>query len=489
MSSGSVSAEDQAVRFRWGGATDVGRVRRVNQDRFLVRDGLFVVADGMGGHQGGETASRLAIEAVGDTFGDGDLRSLVASIRAANQAILAEADADADLAGMGTTLCALALVEVEVPEATRPTPVVDGDTEPAEADLVATGEAATQLRLAVANVGDSRVYRFSGARFEQVTHDHSLVEELVRAGRLSPDEADDHPQRNILTRALGVGDDLRVDLWELPLRAGDRFLLCSDGLFNEVTDARIAATLRRLDDPGHAAAELVRLANEHGSRDNVTAVVVNVEAGTDDAGGHEPPGPPAVVDLAGFSRAPSATPRAGASDQPVAPRRSRRARPAREDHDEGPRRRLGLGTVGFVAVLLAVIALGAAAVGVYARDNYFVGVDGDELVVFQGRPGGVLWFDPTVSLRTGVATDELTPALLEEVLAEPQFSTVDEAVAYLDSLVERIPAARPRPTPAPGPTPVVTPGPTPTSIAEPRPTPTSIAEPRPTPTSIADGPG
>ncbi|MCB0997544.1 MAG: serine/threonine-protein phosphatase [Acidimicrobiales bacterium] len=483
------------IRFRWGSVTDVGRVRHVNQDRVLARDGLFVVADGMGGHQGGEIASQLAIEAIDRSFTDAELRRLVDSVRTANQDILREADNEPELAGMGTTLVGLALVEASAAEPTIPTPAIGADAPVAGPTGGDDDPSNPELCLAVANVGDSRLYRFADGELAQITEDHSLVEELVRSGRLSPDEADGHPQRNILTRALGVGPDVQVDVWELPLSAGDRFVLCSDGLFNEVSDAQIAATLRRLVDPEDAATELVRQANDHGGRDNVSVVVVNVELG--DA---EPlvgsPGSPAIIDLAGFSRAapldlaerraPQASQEAQGGDAPrvgpVERRRARRPRQLVEPPDDHLRaRRFGLGTIAFVAVLLGVLAVAAVAVGFYARGNYFVGVDGDELVVYQGRPGGVLWFDPTIEERTGVTTNDLTPALVEEVSTEPQYPTLAEARAYVDGLVGRVPTPEPEPTPTPEPSPA----PTPTSIAEGAPTPTSIADGPPTPTSIA----
>ncbi|MGH2477127.1 MAG: protein phosphatase 2C domain-containing protein, partial [Candidatus Limnocylindrales bacterium] len=165
--------------LRWGGATHVGRVRSTNDDNYMARDdiGLWAVADGMGGHRGGDVASAIASEAVGRSFAEHTVDGLVEAIEQANQAVYETAAGDPDLTGMGTTMVALAVVDE------------DGDEV-----------------LAIANVGDSRVYRYSVGELEQLTDDHSLVADLVREGSLSPEEAAVHPQRNIVTRALGVSD-------------------------------------------------------------------------------------------------------------------------------------------------------------------------------------------------------------------------------------------------------------------------------------------
>jgi PPM family protein phosphatase len=235
------------TRFRWGLASDVGRTRSANQDNALAIEGLFAVADGMGGHRGGEVASEVAIRALHGRSPIVTSDDLLDAIAIANDAILEQSTEDPNLRGMGTTLCVVALV--------------DDEGEP---------------RLAIANIGDSRVYLFSGGELAQMTDDHSLVATLMREGRLTPEEAEAHPQRNILTRALGIDHQVSIDAWyEQPL-VGDRWVLCSDGLFNEVSDDQIASVLRRLADPAEAANELVRLANEAGGRDNITVLVVDV---------------------------------------------------------------------------------------------------------------------------------------------------------------------------------------------------------------------
>ena len=183
------------------------------------------------------------------SFDDRTRVGLARAVDRANQAVFGRAAGDVDLFGMGTTLCALALARSE-----------GGDV------------------LAVANVGDSRVYRYGDGRLTQVSDDHSLVADLVRAGDLTEEEAARHPQRNILTRALGIESALSVDTWELPIQADDRYLLCSDGLFNEIDDDRIAALLAGHDNPELTAATLVRAAVDAGGHDNVTALVVDVDA-------------------------------------------------------------------------------------------------------------------------------------------------------------------------------------------------------------------
>ena len=237
------------VRLSHGAASAVGRVRAINQDDFGAGDDLFVLADGMGGHRGGEVASAEAVAGVLGSFDERTRAGLARAVDRANQAVFGRAAGDVDLFGMGTTLCALALARSE-----------GGDV------------------LAVANVGDSRVYRYGDGRLTQVSDDHSLVADLVRAGALTEEEAARHPQRNILTRALGIESALSVDTWELPIQADDRYLLCSDGLFNEIDDDRIAALLAGHDNPELTAATLVRAAVDAGGHDNVTALVVDIDA-------------------------------------------------------------------------------------------------------------------------------------------------------------------------------------------------------------------
>lgn len=235
----------------WGSATDVGRVRTLNEDSLWCSDGLFVVADGMGGHAAGEVASALAVAALHAVADSPPVRAedITAAIWRANEQILAAGYADGERFGMGTTITGLGVVAAD-----------GGD------------------HWAVFNVGDSRVYRFAGGMLSQLTVDHSEVQELVAAGRLLREQVRFHPRRNVVTRSLGSHPAPVADIWVFPPTAGDRFLVCSDGLTTEVEDADIARTLFEVTDPQAAADELVRQANEAGGHDNITAVVVDLIA-------------------------------------------------------------------------------------------------------------------------------------------------------------------------------------------------------------------
>src|ERR1700677_1980735 len=215
---------------------------------------LYAVADGMGGHVGGEVAAQVAVDALLRVFSREPTRAgLQNAFEKANGAVWQESQEHSELRGMGTTLTAIALVGGE-----------DG-----------------RDRLALANVGDSRAYLFSDHQIVQVTADHSLAEERMRHGEMTEEEAAVHPQRHILTRALGVASEVEADMWDLRLRSGDRVLLCSDGLSNELTSDELAEVLSRVPDPGEAAHQLVEIANEHGGSDNITVVVVDVLVGED----------------------------------------------------------------------------------------------------------------------------------------------------------------------------------------------------------------
>ncbi len=231
----------------WGSATGVGRVRTSNEDAVRAANHLFAVADGMGGGGRGEVASAVALETLNAGFVHEPTHDgLIEGAREANRAVWRRAEDDAALAGMGTTLTAAALVS-------------DDDWR----------------TLAVVNIGDSRAYILEEGQLRRVTRDHSVVEELVLAGALTEDKARTHPQRSILTRALGVGPEVEPDSYRVTPTEGDRLLLCTDGLFNEIDEEAIADALRWGAGPPEVAEDLVRRANEAGGRDNVTVVVVD----------------------------------------------------------------------------------------------------------------------------------------------------------------------------------------------------------------------
>src|SRR4051794_26873146 len=224
--------------------THVGRVRENNEDAVLCLDYLVAIADGMGGHPGGEVASNLALALLEAAFTGRSLEELEAAVRAANRAISDRASASEDLEGMGTTLCAIGST-------------ADG-------------------RLAVVNVGDSRAYLLRDGSLRQLTDDHSWTAELVRQGKLTESEAVDHPHRGVLTRVLGVGPKVDVDGSLHTVAAGDRFLLCTDGLFNEVAESEILSFMAGAADVEAVADALVERALSNGARDNVGVVVADV---------------------------------------------------------------------------------------------------------------------------------------------------------------------------------------------------------------------
>jgi serine/threonine protein phosphatase PrpC len=234
------------------GLSDTGRKRRRNEDAYVVQPPLFAVADGMGGAQAGEVASKLAAAALEDTD-PGSLSGgerLVALIQEANRRVYERSNEDPAASGMGTTMT-VALVE-------------DG-------------------HVSIGHVGDSRAYRIRGGELEQLTEDHSLVAELMKSGKLSPEEAETHPQRSVITRALGTDPDVDVDVYSVPVEDGDLFLLCSDGLTTMVGEDVIRDVLERYrPDLDRAARELISEANRGGGEDNITVVVFEVATGADE---------------------------------------------------------------------------------------------------------------------------------------------------------------------------------------------------------------
>ncbi|HEX6595937.1 MAG TPA: Stp1/IreP family PP2C-type Ser/Thr phosphatase [Acidimicrobiales bacterium] len=404
-------------------ATDVGRVRQINEDRYLVGEGLYAVADGVGGHQAGEVAAQASVEALASNFTERTTEGLVAAVQEASRAVWRLAQENTERRGMGTTLTVLALVEQE-------------------------GEDV----MAIANVGDSRAYLFQRGDLVQVTEDHSLVEELVREGQLTPEEAQVHPQRSIITRALGMEAEVQVDAWTLTPYAGDRIVLCSDGLTNEVTTDKIASVLRHLSDPQEAARELVRQARANGGNDNITVVVVDV---VDDGGKAEkasealaadpPTTAEAPVDSSPtvtVTRRPDPTPPprpgapTGSTGSTATATRTRppvTTAPPPSGRFERPRR-LTWRVVLFLACVVGVLGIVAASVAWYARSAYFVGIDGDQVAIFRGRPGGFLWFDPTLVDRKELPVSDVLPAKLDELRAGKEEPSKADADRYVNNL-------------------------------------------------------
>ena len=297
------------------GLSDPGRRRRRNEDAYVVSPPLFAVADGMGGAQAGELASRIAVEAMGEQGGAAGEERVTTLIREANRRIFARSSQDAAASGMGTTMTA-ALV----------------------------GPAGT---VTIGHVGDSRAYLLRAGHLEQLTEDHSLVAELVRTGRLSPDEAERHPQRSVITRALGTDPDVDVDVVTVQAETGDLFLICSDGLTSMVADEEIQETLEdSRDDLEQAARSLIQKANRGGGEDNIT--VVFFELDEDEAGAGEEADDDADT-LTEADRVPVVT------EAPA----QEHAAPAAADLDRTAKRVLSiLAVIALVAVGIAVLVLG-----------------------------------------------------------------------------------------------------------------------------------
>jgi len=307
---------------------------------------------------------------------------------------------------MGTTLCAMGVVQAE-----------------------------GQDRLAIVNVGDSRVYLLKEDLLEQVTDDHSLVATLERQGRLTPAEAAIHPQRNIITRALGIDARVMVDSWEVLPVAGDRYVLCSDGLSNEVDENRIAATLRKLADPTDAARELVRLANEGGGRDNISVVVVDV---LDGEGAAQGPGAAPDEDRVILAVSGESRELGTAVDPSTGSRRSRRQARAAKAAKPPRARTITWRTVLFVVAVLAVIGIGFTAISYYGRNTYYVGFSDDAVVVYRGRPGGVLWIRPEAVERTQLTRQTVPAGTVAEIEGGKLEPTLDDAHRYLANLQDQL---------------------------------------------------
>ena len=373
------------MKLKWGASTDVGMVRQQNEDSFLAEETLFVVADGMGGHNAGEVASALAVTTLkaGARLGIDTTEEFRELVQQANSAIYTASLDDSTQSGMGTTVTALSIVEGEEP------------------------------RVLVANVGDSRAYLWRSGALSRLSVDHSYVQELVNEGIITPEAARVHPRRNIVTRALGIDRSVMVDVFTHFVRTGDRIVLCSDGLVDEVADVEIARVLGQHTDPQETAEALVMVANTNGGRDNTTVVVVDV---LDDIS--EP-----LVSSVPDSTAPMESPsvdavvRGGVAGVGAVSGRGKKSR---------------IGMVLFWSALVAIVLSGITIVGVYARSGYFIGFDEDSRVaVYRGRVGGVLWFSPTIDTQTTLSGADLPEDVLRDVALNRTFTSSTNASKYL----------------------------------------------------------
>ncbi|MDX6662568.1 MAG: family protein phosphatase [Solirubrobacterales bacterium] len=339
--------------------TDTGRQRRANEDSFFARAPLFAVADGMGGAQAGEVASKIAAEAFEPALREGQApeRQLARIVKNANKRIHELAKDDASRAGMGTTLTAA---------------------------LIGDGE------VSFAHVGDSRAYRLRDGELKQLTNDHSLVEELRRQGRLTDEQAVDHPQRSIITRALGPEPDVDVDTMTFPAKDGDVYLLCSDGLTTMVLEERIAQILRGATSLDTAVRKLIQEANQNGGRDNITAVAFRL------GDAELEPEPDEDLTLIG-----PAAEREGLTAEAI------RAAAAGPDRPRRPLR------ATLKLALVALILAGVVAAAFWgARQVYFLGGDGaGRLALYRGLPYdlpfGIHLYDERYA--TAVQVNSLTP--------------------------------------------------------------------------------
>jgi serine/threonine protein phosphatase PrpC len=367
-----------------GAKSDVGRVRKGNEDAMLVDGPLFVVADGMGGHLAGDVASATAIETIQRRSEEQPPQApsdLEGYIRAANQAIWEKALEDNKLQGMGTT-CTLVFLD----------------------DATAH----------VAHVGDSRAYLLRSEELSQLTEDHTLVERMVREGKLQRDEAARHPQRSIITRALGVESDVEVDLSTFEVADRDRVLICSDGLSSMISDDAIADILRSTDNAETAAHDLVEAALEAGGEDNVTVVVLDFLA----EGANSAPLPRTAARQ-------DTAPKHAEDDVPYepAPSRGRRWRKL------------------IVALVVAAVLIGGAiAAANYTLGNsWFVGAnEAGKVAIFTGIPDEIAGFSfREEEQASDLSIDELPAFLSSNVEEGIKVDSLEEAEATLANLEER----------------------------------------------------
>ena len=394
------------LRLTWGGATDQGRIRANNQDAMYADSGLFVVADGMGGHQGGEVAANLAVRTLTNAERS-DREQLREAVAEANRVVHQTALEEAELHGMGTTLTTLAV-----------------------------SQEANTHQFVILNVGDSRVYRHRDGQLEQLTEDHSYVAELVRRGELDDEAAQAHPYRNMLTRAIGVHAEVEIDEWLLEPVSGDRFMLCSDGLTNELADLEIAEQLRFDKDPSTTAKALVGLANKRGGRDNSTVLIVDVQVEVIDP--DEPPLSSGTGESQGrTSSSPDEANTAIGNSENFSNQLEQKSN-TKKGSWLNHRVHVKLGAVIISLVLLFSSAAMVTAIGLYARSSYHVGIVANHVVIQKGRIGGLLWFEPTLEHWTDIQTIQLAEQDRQRLAKGEQMLDLDNAKTFVANLRSRL---------------------------------------------------
>jgi len=419
-----------------GAASDIGQVREGNEDSYLVIAPLYAVADGMGGHRGGEVASNLALETVQTLFEQGS-GTLAEQVEQANRAVFDRSQKDRSVSGMGTTLTAA---------------LIDGG------------------RVHLAHVGDSRAYLFRAGELSLLTEDHTLVHKMVVEGEITEEEAETHPHRSILTRALGVDAAVQVDESNVEVAGGDRILLCSDGLTGMVSDEQIQEILGRNPDPQPAVDELVKEANRAGGIDNITAVILDF---VDDGSGegstvaaevhHAPtqerpiprrsditivgapiPEPTPEASSLGTSpgSAPLTGPRPSRAGGATTATRERAARPPARSPSPAPpptpRRSFGRGrkVALWGGVAVAVLVLGVVGGKLYLDRQWFVGVSDGRVAIFRGVPTDVAGVElSSVVVETTIPAEDAQA--LHQYRDLPEGITADDR-AGADEIVEQI---------------------------------------------------
>jgi protein phosphatase len=400
--------------------TDTGRQRQANEDSFFARAPIFAVADGMGGAQAGEVASRIAAEAFEPAQHTGAeppetfLRKIA---QRANRDIHSLAQRDVTRSGMGTTLTAA---------------MVDGD------DVV------------IGHVGDSRAYRFRDGELKLLTSDHSLVEELRRQGRLTDQQAEDHPQRSIITRALGPEPEVEVDTMTFRARPGDVYLLCSDGLTTMIKEPEIREVLAGSDDLDAVTTELVRRANEAGGKDNITVVAFRVESAEAPAEEEDltlvgPSAEEAGLTATAVREAARREPEGVLGGAAARPEPRPRTEPAPQPRKRGLRRAIKV----FIA---AALVAGLIVLGVFgARQVYFLGADeGGRLTLYRGLPYelplGINLYSEVQSSPVQVSS---LPPDRRDAATNHELRGRDDAVDLLEDLEAAAVTAPPRDTQRP----------------------------------------
>ncbi|MDP4635644.1 MAG: Stp1/IreP family PP2C-type Ser/Thr phosphatase [Ilumatobacteraceae bacterium] len=369
----------QLMLVKWGASSDTGTLRVQNEDSFLAEEKIFVVADGMGGHNAGEVASAMAIKMLAEAQANGisDSSQLAKVIEQINHSIFQAAANQTDQRGMGTTLAVLAL-----------TP----------------NETTNEVSAAVANIGDSRTYLFRNDEFRQVSVDHSYVQDLVSEGLITREEARTHARRNIVTRALGIEPSVAVDTWTLPLITGDRYVLCSDGLVDEVTDEAIEKCVKQKIEPQKVADQLVALANANGGRDNITVIIVDV-----------------IADGANSPAATSVSPKTKLKKKSLV-------------------KKLVLSGAIAITAVVAIVLLSS-----FLRSGYFVAYENSKsdarVLIYRGK--SFLWVSPTIEADSTLTREDLSLGLAREIVAQPSFSSSADARDYVNQIRDVVEQTKP----------------------------------------------